>query len=164
MTTHEDRVWETISQAGVGMLTTHFPGGLRSRPLEPRPDREAGLIWFVTDARSGKGEEIASDENVCFVVIDHKANAYLSLTGAAEVQRDSAKAREIWHSTDDVWWPQGPADPNVRVIRFTPHVAELWDGPASQLVAAFEFAKWRLTGAAPKLGEKRKVTVPFSSE
>ena len=38
---------------------------------------------------------------------------------------------------------------------------ELWDGPASSLVAAFEFAKAKLTGAKPNLGENRKVTVPL---
>jgi RNA polymerase sigma factor (sigma-70 family) len=36
------------------MLTTRFSGGLRARPLEARPERDAGLIWLVTDVRSGK--------------------------------------------------------------------------------------------------------------
>jgi len=45
------------------------------------------------------------------------------------------------------------------VIRVQPITAELWDGPASQAVAAFEFAKARLTGDKPNLGENRKVTV-----
>jgi hypothetical protein len=58
-----------------------------------------------------------------------------------------------------VWWPLGPTDPNVRVLRVTPATAELWDGPASKAVAAYEFAKARLTGAKPNLGENRKVTV-----
>ena len=40
-----------------------------------------------------------------------------------------------------------------------PERAEMWDGPASSEVAAFEFAKARLTGTKPNLGEKRKVTV-----
>jgi hypothetical protein len=47
----------------------------------------------------------------------------------------------------------------VRVLRLEPLRAELWDGPASSTVAAFEFAKARLTGAKPNLGENRKVTV-----
>ena len=38
---------------------------------------------------------------------------------------------------------------------------ELWDGPASEAVAVFEFAKARLTGQKPNLGENRKVTVPM---
>jgi hypothetical protein len=47
----------------------------------------------------------------------------------------------------------------VCVLRVTPFTAELWDGPASKAVAAFEFVKARLTGGEPNLGENRKVTV-----
>jgi hypothetical protein len=36
-------------------------GGLRARPLEARPDRNAGLIFFVTDIHSAK-EDILVDE------------------------------------------------------------------------------------------------------
>lgn len=154
-----DRVWDIIENVGVGMLTTHLPGGLRARPLEARLDRDAGVIWFVTDVRGGKDDEIARDAHVGFVVIDAGANAYLSLTGTARVTRDAAMAAEIWRRTDDVWWPSGPDDPNVRVICVTPTLAELWDGPSSMLVVTYEFAKARLTGAKPKLGENRKTTV-----
>ena len=52
-----DRVWEIIEKVGVCMLTTQFRGGLRARPLEARPERDASLIWFVTDVRSGKEHE-----------------------------------------------------------------------------------------------------------
>jgi hypothetical protein len=45
------------------------------------------------------------------------------------------------------------------VLLIEPLTAELWDGPASAAIAAFEFAKARLTGEEPKLGENRKVTV-----
>ena len=44
-------------------------------------------------------------------------------------------------------------------MRVTPINAELWDGPASKAVATYEFAKARLTGDKPNLGENRKVTV-----
>jgi hypothetical protein len=57
-----------------------------------------------------------------------------------------------------MWW-DGPDDPNVCVLRVQPLTAEFWDGPASAAVTAFEFAKARLTGKPPNLGENRKVTV-----
>jgi general stress protein 26 len=153
------RVWDIIEKIGVGMLTTRFAGGLRARPLEARPDREAGVIFFVTDVRGAKDDEIEADPDVCFVVIDPKDKAYLSITGRAEVRDDHAKAAEIWKKTDNVWWPDGPSDPNVRVLRLTPKTAELWDGPSNSAVAAFEFAKAKITGEKPNLGENRKVTV-----
>lgn len=155
-----DRVWDIIERVGVCMLTTRFDGGLRARPLEARPDREAGLIWFVTDRRSGKEHEIESEHDVGLVFIDKTADACLSITARAAVLKDHAKAAAIWKSTDNMWW-HGPDDPNVCVLRVTPLAAELWDGPASRAVAAFEFVKARLTGAKPDLGENRKVTVPM---
>lgn len=153
-----DRVWDIVEKVGVCMLTTRSTQGLRARPLEARPDRDAGVIWFVTDVRGGKDDEIVDAPDVCLVFIDHKEKAYLSITGRTEVRCDHAKAAEIWKKTDAVWW-SGPDDPNVRVLRVDPQTAELWDGPASAAVAAFEFAKARLTGEKPNLGENRKVTV-----
>jgi len=159
MSTHDiDRVWGIIENVGVCMLTTQFAGGLRARPVEARPDRKAGLIWFVTDARSGKEREIVAEHDVGLVFIDAKDKAYLSITARAEVLDDHAKAAEIWKTTDKAWW-DGPNDPNVCVLRVTPVTAELWDGPASKAVAIYEFAKARLTGNKPNLGENRKVTV-----
>ncbi len=152
------RVWDIVESVGVCMLTTRFADGLRARPVEARPDRKAGLIWFVTDARSRKEHDIEAEHDVGLVFIDSEHKAYLSITARAEVLDDHAKAREIWKETDSVWW-DGPDDPNVRVLRVTPLTAELWDGPASKAVAAYEFAKARLTGEKPNLGENRKVTV-----
>jgi len=159
----EARVWDIIEKTSVGMLTTHCSDGLRARPLEARPDRQAGVIQFVTDVRGLKDDEITADPNVGFTVINSDENAYLSITGRATVTRDNITAAKIWKKTDDVWWPDGPRDANVRVLTIKPIKAELWDGPASTLVAVFEFAKARLTGEKPNLGEKRKVTVPFSN-
>jgi general stress protein 26 len=154
------RVWDIIERVGVCMLTTRFAGGLRARPLEARPDRHAGIIWFVTDIDSAKEHEIEAERDVGLVFVDAGANAYLSLTARAAVRRDHAKAAAIWKTTDNMWW-QGPDDPQVCVLHVTPITAELWDGPASQTVAAFEFVKARLTGDKPNLGENRKVTVPL---
>lgn len=156
-----DRVWDIVEKVGVGMLTTRSSGGLRSRPVEPRLDREAGLIRIVTDVRGLKDDEIERTPDVGLAIISADDKAYLSITGRAVVTRDSTMAKKIWHKTDDMWWPGGPDDPNVRVIVLTPSLAELWDGPSNSMVTAYEMAKAKLTGAKPDLGENRKKTVPL---
>ncbi len=138
---HISRVWDVVEKARVGMLTTRFAGGLRARPLEARPDRDAGIIWFVTDVRGAKDDEIDADHDIGLVFIDEGDRAYLSITGRAFVTRDTAKTKDIWKKTDDIWLPGGPGDPNVRVLRIEPTRAELWDGPSSGAVAAFEFTR-----------------------
>jgi general stress protein 26 len=154
-----DRVWNIIAKVGVCMLTTQFAGGLRARPVEARPDRDAGLIFFVTDIHSAKEDEIAAAPDVGLVFIDPSDKAYLSITGRARVMRDAAKAKAIWKMTDDAWWPRGPSQPDVCLLRIEPLTAELWDGPASTAVMVIEFVKAKLTGTEPNLGENRKVTV-----
>lgn len=157
-TIQRDRVWKIIQQVDICMLTTRSGGGLRARPLKSRPDRSANIIWFVTDLHSGKEYEIESENDVGLVFIDTKGKTYLSITAGATLCRDPAKAAEIWKSSDNMWW-KGPGDPNVCLIRATPRIAELWDGPASPAVVAFEYVKSRLIGDRPDLGENRKVTV-----
>ena len=153
-----DRVWDIIEKVGVGMLTTRFSAGLRSRPVEPRSDREVGLIRIITDVRGLKDNEIERSPDVGLVVISADDKAYLSITGRARVTRNPATARAIWRKSDDMWW-SGPDDPNVRVIVLTPSLAELWEGPSSVIVTAFEMVKAQLTGEKPNLGENRKKTV-----
>ena len=82
------RVWDIIEKASVGMLTTRFADGLRARPLEPRPDRDEGVIYFLTDVRGAKDDEIEAAPEVAFIIVDHDDKAYLSISAKAEVLRD----------------------------------------------------------------------------
>lgn len=134
------RIWDIVEKARVGMLTTQFCGGLRARPLQARPDRGAGIIWFITDVRGVKDDEIGAAHDVGLVFIDERDRVYLSVTGRASVVRDAAKTKEVWTATDDIWLPGGADDPNVRLLRMQPVTAELWDGPSSAAVVVFEFA------------------------
>jgi general stress protein 26 len=102
-----ERVWDIIKEVGVCMLTTQSAGELRVRPLEARLDREMGIIWFLTDSRSNNDNEIGAKPDVGLVFIDPDDKAYLSITARAQVQRDTARAKKIWKTTDKMWW-DGP--------------------------------------------------------
>jgi len=106
------RVWDIIEKARVGMLTTQFAGGLRARPLEARADRDAGIIWFVTDVRGTKDDEIGAAHDIGLVLIDEADHAYLSITGRVFLTRDTGRTKEIWKKTDDAWFQ---ADPMIRM-------------------------------------------------
>jgi general stress protein 26 len=157
-----DRVWEVIYKAGICMMVTRFASGLRARPLEARPDRDAEVIWFLTDVRGLKDDEVEADPNVCLTFVYPKEKVYLSITGKASVGRDPERAKMLWNKEQQVWWPDGPEDPNLLVVKVEPERAEMWDGPASSAMAVFEFAKARLTGTKPDLGENRKVTIEIN--
>jgi general stress protein 26 len=153
-----DRVWDVIEKAGICMMTTRFGGGMRARPMEARPDRDEGVIWFLTDQRGLKDDEIDATPDVCLTFVYEREKVFLSLTGEAFVAHDPEQAAVLWNESQAIWW-NGPDDPNLRVVRVELEEAEMWDGPSSSAVAAFEFAKARLTGLKPNLGENRKVSV-----
>ena len=155
---HADRVWEVIDKAGICMLATHFSDGLRARPMEAKPDRKGDAIWFLTDRRGLKDDEVERCPEVCLTFTYPDEKVYLSLTGEASVCRDTAKARDLWSRKQEAWW-DGPDDPNLLVMRIALKRAEMWDGPADSAIAAYEFAKARIFDEKPDLGENRKITL-----
>jgi general stress protein 26 len=155
--TQVDHVWDIAGRIGTCMLATASGHRMRSRPMHAVPDRKAGCIWFITDQRGAKDEEITAAPDVCLAFADTGSNTYLSMTGRAEMLRDVAKARELWGAETQAWWPNGPADPDVRVLRVIPDQAEYWDTRGNSITVALKLAAARLSGHPPNLGENKKV-------
>jgi len=109
-TSQLDHVWEIAKKIKTCMLTTLSADRMRSRPMHAMPDREAGCLWFITDQRGAKDEEIKAAPEVCLAFTDTGSNTYLSLTGRAEMLRDVAKIGELWSVEAQAWWPKGPTD------------------------------------------------------
>jgi general stress protein 26 len=154
-----DRVWEIMEDVAVCMVTTHAGNRMRSRPMHAFPERDEGAIYFVTDTRGAKDDEIAAAPDVCLSFADIGDNTFLSITGRAEMVRDPAKAEELWSSEAQAWWPRGPQDPAVRVLRVAPEQAEYWDTRGNSIVVALKVMAARMTGRQPDLGENKKVQV-----
>ena len=154
-----DRVWEIMEDVSICMVTTHAGGKMRSRPMHAIPDRDENAIYFITDTRGAKDDEIAAAPDVCLSFADIGDNTYLSITGAAEMVHDPAKAEEFWSTEAQASWPRGPQDPSVRVLRVDPEQAEYWDTRGNSVTVALKLMAARMAGRQPDLGESRKVRV-----
>jgi general stress protein 26 len=152
-----DHVWKIVEKIGTCMLATRSAAKTHSRPMHAMLDRRAGCLWFITDQRGAKDDEIKAAPDVCLAFADTGSNTYLSITGRAEVMDDAAKARELWNNEAQAWWPKGPADPEVRVLRVIPDSAEYWDTRGHSITVALKLAVARLSGKPPDLGENKKV-------
>src|ERR1700749_2676762 len=78
------------------------------------------------------------------------------LTGGAEVLHDVGKAEELWSNEAQAWWPKGPTDPEVRVLRVVPDNAEFWDTRGNSITVALKLVAARATRRPPELGENKK--------
>ncbi len=62
---HADNVWRIAESIKICMLTTVASGRRRSRPMHAVPDKDQGCLWFITDQRGAKDEEIQAAPEVC---------------------------------------------------------------------------------------------------
>ena len=149
-----DHVWDIMEKEHVCMMVTRDGGELRARPMGAMPDRNAGVVWFVTDARAHKDDELRGDPKACIAF--ESGSTYLSVSGEAEILRDTQKLKDIWNIAVDAWFPDGPEDPNVRLLRFSPHQAEYWEGPG-RIVAGLKMAMASARDSRPDMGDNQKV-------
>jgi general stress protein 26 len=82
-------------------------------------------MWFVTSAHAGKVEEIHDHSEVNVVM--QGSNAYVSLTGRGYTVKDPAKIKELWNEAWRVWFPDGPDQADLVLIRVDPTIGEFWD-------------------------------------
>lgn len=127
------------------MLTTRGHGGeLRAHPLTVQETEFDGDLWFVIGRHASAVEDIAHHDAVG--VSFSSSDAWLSISGTAHVVDDLAKLRELWGPTLEAWFPNGPEDPEVTLLKVDAEGAEYWDSPGGRIASAIAFVKHKVTG------------------
>ena len=160
-TTLDDRqkVWSLIKDIRTALLVTTGQGGqLHGRPMAALNAEFDGELWFASREGTPKLDEISDRQQVLLAYGEPKNQDYVSLSGRAALVRDPAKVKSLWSEAMRVWFPKGPDDPSITLIKVQVDSAEYWDAPSSSWVYATGYAKARLTGEAPKnVGENKVV-------
>ena len=152
-----DRAWDLMKKIGFAMLVTRDGEKLRARPMSAYLERENNTIYFLTDARRHKDEEIARNPNINLSFADAGSQKYVSVTGTAVVSNDRARIKQLFSTPAKAWW-ESADDPNIRVLKITPDDAEFWDSPGS-IISYVKMAAAAATGTRPDLGDNRTVSM-----
>jgi len=162
-THHEgaQKLYELIKEIKVAMMTTIEPDGtLHSRPMWNHKADSAGDLWFFTRERSPKVRELSKDSQVNLAYANPDSQDYVSVSGKAEIIRDQSKVKEFWTEGLRTWFPKGPDDPDIALIRIHPTGGEYWDSPSKTVMQLYGYAKARLTGESPnELADNKKVSL-----
>ena len=152
---------DLIKKIDFAMLTTcDDDGTLRSRPMSTNGEVEFdGDLWFFTHASSHKVEEIERRPQVCASFARPDKQEYVSMSGRAELVLDKNKIKEMWKPELKAWFPDGPDDPDVALLKVHVSKAEYWDAPSSLAAHVFGLVKATLTGKPATPGEDVKVTL-----
>jgi general stress protein 26 len=148
------RLHGLLKDFSTAMLVTHQgTSGLHARPMAIAELEESCVLWFLTEAESGKVHEIQDDTNVS-VVCQKDRSVYLALYGSATLEQDRSHIDRVWSESFKVWFPKGKDDPNIALIRIDPHHAEYWDNSGFYKVQYLvKAAGAYLTGTKPKIEE-----------
>ena len=131
------------------MLVTHdAEGDLVARPMMVAQIEANGDLWFASDQNSAKVDEILSRPEVCVTMAG--GGQYASITGKAEVIKDQSHIDRLWTEPWRVWFPEGPHDPRIVLIRIHASAGEFWSNAgANRIKYLFEAAKAYMTGRRP---------------
>jgi general stress protein 26 len=151
------KLGELILDIRVALLTTvDRDGRFHTRPVQTLKVEADRTLWFFTDWSSPKVDELRHDVRVSLGYADSTKNVYVAVTGSGRLIRDSQKARELWSIEQRAYYPEGPEDERLALLRVVIERAEYWIAPGrvSYIVAAVTAA---VTGTpAGIVGENRK--------
>jgi general stress protein 26 len=149
---------ELIRDIRVALLTTtDHDGGFHTRPVQTLQVEADGTLWFFTDWSSPKVDELHHDVRVSLGYADSVKNVYVAVIGSGRLIRDIEKAKALWSIEQRAYYPKGPEDERLALLRVVIERAEYWIAPGriSYLVAAVTAA---VTGTpAGVVGENRKI-------
>jgi len=147
-----------IREIRVGLLTTQdAQGHFHTRPVETLQVDDRGSLWFFTDWSTPKVGELKAHSQVSVGYADIASNRFAVVSGSSQLLRNTAKARELWSASQLAYYPDGPEDPRLAILRVEIERAEYWLAPgrAGYLIAAVRAA---LTGQpAGVVGENHKI-------
>ena len=152
------KLGDLIRDIGIALLTTvDEEGRFHTRPVQTLEFEANRVLWFFTDRGSPKADELRRDQRVSLGYADPSKHAYAAVSGIATLVHDPDKARELWTPEQRAYYPEGPQDPRLALLRVQIERAEYWIAPGriSYLLAA---ARAALSGVpVAVIGENRKI-------
>ena len=153
--TDVDRAWQLMESIRLCMFSNWDGRRIHSRPMGAFVRRDEGALYFFTDDRAHKDDEIRRHPEVCLAFADTGGQKYVSVSGTARLSADREKIKQFWSAGAKVWW--GDSDnPNLRLIAVQPVEAEFWDSPGS-LISGLKVAFALATGTHLDPGEHKQV-------
>lgn len=115
------------------------------RPMTAQRDGEGRQLWFFTVADNGLAEAVATTSaraQACYVGKGH--DLFACIDGNLHLDTTRAMIDRLWNPIVASWYEGGKDDPRLRLLRFDPEHAYIWED-ASSLLAGVK----RLLGIDP---------------
>ncbi|HEX2606986.1 MAG TPA: pyridoxamine 5'-phosphate oxidase family protein [Flavisolibacter sp.] len=135
-----------VKEINVCMFITNQSENEHTRPMATIDVEDNGLLWFFTDIRSLKVEEVSTERTVHLTYAHPGKESYLDVWGQASVVTDKNLIKEKWSPIVKAWFPKGVDDPNIALLKIQPNETYYWDAETGKMVQFFKMAAAAITG------------------
>lgn len=140
--------WDEMEDVNAAMLAV---GSKRYVPMSPYTDAAAGAIWFITAQGTDAVDAAAGGAADASLIVTGSGDLHARIDGKARLSQDRAKLEELWNPIASSWF-DGIDDPDIRLIRFDPTGAEVWNTTGA-IGFVIQIAKSKMTGEQPDMGD-----------
>lgn len=119
-----------IKKIDICLFTTSSDTGeLHARPMSNNGQVEwEGTSWFFAPSDGRLVAELQADPQAVAAYRAGESYDFVSISGRATLEKDHALKKEYWLPELERWFPNGPEDPNVTLIRLDAEHADWWTG------------------------------------
>ena len=117
-----------INKIDICLFTTCGESGeLHSRPMSNNGQVEwDGQSWFFAPTDGRLVTELRADPAAVAAYRAEEGYSFVSVSGRATLETDEDLKERYWLGELERWFPNGPSDPNVTLIRLDAEHADWW--------------------------------------
>lgn len=130
-----------------------------TRPMATIEVEEDGTLWFFTDIRSVKVEEVAQDREVHLTYAHPGKDSYMDVWGIANIITDKQQVKDKWSPIVKAWFPKGTEDPNLALLKVRPTNCYYWDAESGKMIEFLKMAASIVTGKRLADGAEGKLSI-----
>ena len=119
---------EIMNAAGsCALITLDEEGRARVRAMDPFSPESDFTVWFGTNSKSRKVNQIRNDPRVTIYYLDGDASGYVMIHGTAQLVNDQKEKEKRWKSEWEAFYPNKTED--YLLIKVTPIWMEVSSSP-----------------------------------
>jgi general stress protein 26 len=135
-----------INDINVCMFITNNKDNDHTRPMLTIEVEDNGTLWYFTDIRSIKVEEVAMNQTVHLVYAHPGKESFLDVWGDASIVTDKQTIKDKWSPLMKAWFPGGIDDPNISLLQVKPRNVYYWDAEAGKMVSFLKIIAGAISG------------------
>jgi general stress protein 26 len=149
-----DKFKKLVKEIGVCMFITNTRDDAQThtRPMMTIETEENGTIWFFTNVKSIKVDEVEREHEVHLTYAHPAKESYLDVWGTATVVTNRQQIKDKWSPIVKAWFPKGDDDPDLALLKVVPQSCYYWDAEHGRMVEFFKMAVAAVTGK-PQIAE-----------